>query len=102
VASGAETDDVVAVDRGEVAALCLAALDTAGASRRVAEEHIERLAGSGVRLPGSRRTEPPTVPAGRLALRADVLAALRRRAGSATTAGSQEGTSSGEAPVKGA
>jgi hypothetical protein len=37
VASGAESGDVVAVDRVEVGALCRAALDAAGASRRVAE-----------------------------------------------------------------
>jgi hypothetical protein len=51
-----------------------------------AGEHLERLAGSGVRLPGGRRAEPPAVPTGEVALRADVLAVLRRRAGS--TAGS--------------
>jgi hypothetical protein len=37
VAIGPESGDVVAVDRDEVAALCLAALDAAGASGRVAE-----------------------------------------------------------------
>ena len=67
-----------------------------------ADEHLERLAGSGVRLSGSRRTESPAVPDGYLPLRADVLVALRRRAGSATTAGSPERPSSGEAPLKGA
>jgi (2R)-3-sulfolactate dehydrogenase (NADP+) len=49
-----------------------------------AEEHLERLADSGVRLPGSRRTEPPAVPTSDLALRTDVLATLRRRAGHIT------------------
>jgi (2R)-3-sulfolactate dehydrogenase (NADP+) len=53
-----------------------------------AEEHLERLAGSGVRLPGSRPTEPPAVPAGYLALGADVLVALRRHADPTTTASS--------------
>ena len=56
------------------------------------EEHLERLAGSGVRLPGSSRTEPPAVPTGHLVLRADVLVALRRRTGSATSASRQEET----------
>jgi hypothetical protein len=37
VTSGAASGDVVAVERVEVGALCLAALDVAGASRRVAE-----------------------------------------------------------------
>jgi (2R)-3-sulfolactate dehydrogenase (NADP+) len=46
------------------------------------ETHLERLAGAGVRLPRSRPTEPPALPTGSLALRGDVLAALRRRAGS--------------------
>jgi (2R)-3-sulfolactate dehydrogenase (NADP+) len=50
-----------------------------------AEEHLQRLAGCGVRLPGSRRTEPSAVPTGYLALRADVLVALRGRAGPTTT-----------------
>lgn len=53
-----------------------------------AEEHLERRAGSCIRLPGSRRTEPPAVPSGCLALRAAVLADLRRRAGRTTTASS--------------
>lgn len=53
-----------------------------------AEGHPERLAGSGLRLPGSRRTEPPALPPGHLALRADVLVALRRRAGPTPTASS--------------
>ena len=51
-----------------------------GFSARV-ETHLERLAGAGVRLTGTRPTELPAVPTGSLALRADVLAALRRRAG---------------------
>ena len=46
-----------------------------------AAEHLGRLADSGVQLPGDRRTGPSTVPADHLALRADVVAALRRRAG---------------------
>lgn len=58
-----------------------------------AEEHLERLAGSGVRLPGSRRTEPSALPTGYLALRADVLIALRRRAGLTPTASSEGGLS---------
>jgi len=40
-----------------------------------AEQHLERLAGAGVRLPRSRPTEPPALPTGSLALRGDVLAA---------------------------
>jgi (2R)-3-sulfolactate dehydrogenase (NADP+) len=47
----------------------------------LAEDHLERLTESGVQLPGGRRTGRPAVPTGRLALRADVAAALRRRAG---------------------
>jgi (2R)-3-sulfolactate dehydrogenase (NADP+) len=46
-----------------------------------AAEHLGRLADSGVQLPGDRRTGPSTVPADHLVLRADVVAALRRRAG---------------------
>ena len=46
-----------------------------------AEDHLERLTESGVQLPGGRRTGRPAVPTGRLALRAEVAAALRRRAG---------------------
>ena len=57
------------------------------------EAHLERLAGAGVRLPRSRRTEPPAIPTGSLALRGNVLAALRRRAGHATTAKGRERTS---------
>jgi len=49
------------------------------------EDHLDRLSGSGVQLPGSRQTERPAVPASSLALRADVAAALRRRAGRAIT-----------------
>ena len=37
VATGAEPGDIVAVNRHEVLALCLAALNAAGAGRRVAE-----------------------------------------------------------------
>ncbi len=48
------------------------------------EDHLERLAESGVRLPGGRPTGLPAVPAGTLALRADVAAALRRRAAGGT------------------
>jgi (2R)-3-sulfolactate dehydrogenase (NADP+) len=51
-----------------------------------AESHLERLAGSGVHLPGDRRTGPRAAPDEMLALRADVVAALRRRAGHTTTA----------------
>jgi (2R)-3-sulfolactate dehydrogenase (NADP+) len=58
-----------------------------------ADEHLERLAGSGVRLPGSRRTEPAALPTGYLALRADVLIALRRRAGPTPTVSSEGGLS---------
>jgi (2R)-3-sulfolactate dehydrogenase (NADP+) len=49
--------------------------------RARAAEHLGRLADSGVQLPGDRRTGPSTVPADHLVLRADVVAALRRRAG---------------------
>ena len=48
------------------------------------EGHLERLTGSGVRLPGDRRTRLPSVPADSVALRAGVAAALRRRAGRIT------------------
>jgi len=41
--------------------------------------HLERLHDVGARLPGTRRTEPPAVPTGAVAVRADVVAALRRR-----------------------
>jgi (2R)-3-sulfolactate dehydrogenase (NADP+) len=54
-----------------------------------AEEHLERLAGAGVRLPGGRPPEPPTLPPDHLALGADVLLALRRRADPLPTAGDQ-------------
>lgn len=57
------------------------------------ETHLERLAGAGVRLTGTRPTEPPALPTGFLALRGDVLAALRRRANPTTTASGQERTS---------
>ncbi len=46
-----------------------------------AAEHLDRLADSGVQLPGDRRAGPSAVPADHLVLRADVVAALRRRAG---------------------
>jgi (2R)-3-sulfolactate dehydrogenase (NADP+) len=49
-----------------------------GFPARVAD-HLLRLDDAGVRLAGTRRTEPPTVPTGAVALRADVVAALRRR-----------------------
>jgi (2R)-3-sulfolactate dehydrogenase (NADP+) len=49
-----------------------------------AEEHLARLAESGVQLPGGRRTALPGVPTGALALRANVVLALRRRAGHPT------------------
>ena len=45
------------------------------------EDHLERLSEAGVQLPGGRRT---AVPADRLVLRLDVVAALRRRAGITT------------------
>ena len=48
-----------------------------------AEEHLDRLSRSGVRMP---RTRPSTASES-VALRADVVAALRRRAGRTTTAG---------------
>jgi (2R)-3-sulfolactate dehydrogenase (NADP+) len=51
-----------------------------------AEDHIERLADSGVALPGGRRSGLPAVPTGCLALRADVVATLRRRADGITAA----------------
>jgi (2R)-3-sulfolactate dehydrogenase (NADP+) len=46
-----------------------------------AAEHLGRLADSGVQLPGDRRTGPSAAAADHLVLRADVVAALRRRAG---------------------
>lgn len=60
---------------------------------RAIEEHLERLADSGVRLPGSRLAEQPALATGRPALRVDVLVAVRRRAGPATSASRQEQTS---------
>lgn len=50
-----------------------------------AEEHLERLAGCGVRLAGMRQTQLVAPPTGCLTLRADVLLDLRRRAGRGTT-----------------
>ena len=46
-----------------------------------AEAHLDRLAASGVHLAGGRRTAQFAVPSDSLALRANVAAALRRRAG---------------------
>ncbi len=60
---------------------------------RAIEAHLECLADSGVRLPGSRLAEQPALATGHLALRVDVLVAVRRRAGPATTASRQEQTS---------
>jgi len=45
-----------------------------------AESHLERLAGSGVRLPGERPAGPDPVRTDSVVLRADVADALRRRA----------------------
>ena len=52
-----------------------------------AEEHLDRLAGSGVHLAGGRRTAQLAAPSDSLTLRADVVAALRRGASRPTTAG---------------
>ena len=57
---------------------------------RAIEEHLECLADSGVRLPGSRPAGQPALATDHVALRVDVLVTLRRRAGPATTAGRQE------------
>jgi hypothetical protein len=66
---------------------------TIGAGFPRASKSLERLADSGVRLPGSRLAEPPALATGHLALPADVLVVLRRSAGPATTASRQERTS---------
>jgi hypothetical protein len=64
-----------------------------GFPRARSKSDLERLADSGVRLPGSRPAEPPAPATGHLALRVDVLVAVRRRVGPAPTASRQEQTS---------
>jgi hypothetical protein len=69
---------VLAVDHGAVGL---------GFPARAADQ-LDRLAGAGVRLPGDR-TGPAAADAASLRLRADVVAALRRRADRATGGGQE-------------